>query len=127
MEQTENTFRTDGESDAIRLEELGYEETFERSMSVWENFSLGFTYLSPVVGVYPVFALSMAAGGPPMIWWYVIAACGQMLVCLVFSEIVSQFPIAGGLYPWARRLVGKRWSWMAGWIYGWALFTTAAG
>ena len=62
-----------------------------------------------------------------MIWWDLIAGCGQMLVCLIFGEIVSQFPIAGGLYPWGRRLVGRRWSWMAGWIYGWALFTTVAG
>ncbi len=48
-------------------------------------------------------------------------------VCLVFTnEVVSQFPISGGLYPWARRLVGKRWAWMAGWIYGWALLVSIA-
>jgi amino acid transporter len=113
--------------DAERLEALGYSSKFERSMTLWENFSLGFTYLSPVVGVYSVFALAMATGGPPMIWWYVIAGCGQMLVCLIFGEIASEFPIAGGLYPWGRRLVGKGWSWMVGWIYAWALFTTIAG
>jgi len=97
-------------SDADRLEALGYNSTFERSMTLWQNVSLGFTYLSPVVGVYSVFALAMATAGPPMIWWYVIAGCGQMLVCLTFGEIASEFPIAGGLYPWGRRLVGKRWS-----------------
>ena len=26
-------------------------------MGLWENFALGFTYLSPVVGIYSVFAL----------------------------------------------------------------------
>jgi len=46
---------------------------------------------------------------------------------MIFGEIVSQFPIAGGLYPWARRLVGKRWAWMAGWVYLWALCSTIAG
>src|SRR5471030_2944207 len=96
-------------------------------MSKWENFSLGFTYLSPVVGVYTIFATAFIAGGPPMWWTYLLVGLGQLLVCLIFSEVVSQFPISGGLYPWARRLVGKRWSWMAGWIYGWALFTTVAG
>lgn len=116
-----------GQSEAARLRALGYSSTFERSMNGWQNFSLGFTYLSPVVGVYSVFALALTTGGPPMIWWYLIAGAGQWLVCLIFGEIVSQFPISGGLYPWARRLVGKRWSWMAGWIYGWALFTTVAG
>jgi amino acid transporter len=112
--------------DDDELSALGYTAQFERSMSLWENFALGFTYLSPVVGVYSVFGIGMAAGGPPMIWWYLIAALGQFIVCLTFCEVVSQFPISGGLYPWCRRLVGKKWAWMAGWVYGWALFTSIA-
>jgi len=114
------------DADAEQLKTLGYAAKFDRSMTLWENFALGFTYLSPVVGVYSVFDVGMAAGGPPMIWSYFLAAFGQFIVCLTFCEVVSQFPISGGLYPWARRLVGKRWAWMAGWIYGWALFTSIA-
>jgi amino acid transporter len=114
------------DDDAAQLAALGYTARFDRKMSLWENFALGFTYLSPVVGVYSVFTLGMTLGGPPMFWSYFLAAAGQFLVCLVFCEVVSQFPISGGLYPWARRLVGKKWAWMAGWIYGWALFTTIA-
>src|SRR3954468_7663447 len=113
-------------SDAEQLAELGYESRFERRMGLWENFALGFTYLSPVVGVYSTFALAFAAGGPPMIWSIVIAAVGQLLVALVFSEVVAQFPVAGGVYPWARRLIGRRWAWITGWIYGWALIATVA-
>ncbi len=112
--------------DDAQLAALGYTSNFDRSMSVWQNFALGFTYLSPVVGVYSVFALSLQAGGPPMVWSYLLAGAGQMMVCLIFSEIVAQFPISGGIYPWTRRLVGKRWAWMAGWIYAWALFITIA-
>lgn len=110
--------------DAEQLRALGYTSNFERSMSKWENFSLGFTYLSPVVGVYSVFAAAVVAGGPAMWWTYLLVGLGQLLVCLVYGEIVSQFPISGGLYPWARRLVGKRWAWMAGWVYAWALCAT---
>ena len=124
MGDTEMEFPLDQDEQELRA--LGYTSQFERSMSLWENFALGFTYLSPVVGVYSVFAIGMTAGGPPMIWWYVIAALGQLLVCLTFCEVVSQFPISGGLYPWCRRLVGRKWAWMAGWIYGWALFTSVA-
>ena len=112
--------------DAEQLRALGYVSHFDRTMSKWENFSLGFTYLSPVVGVYSLFAFALVAGGPPMFWWYLLVGIGQMFVCLVFCEVVSQFPISGGLYPWARRLVGKRWAWMAGWIYGWALLVSIA-
>jgi len=112
--------------DAEQLRALGYVSHFDRSMSIWENFALGFTYLSPVVGVYSIFATTFAAGGPPMWWTYLLVGIGQLLVCLVFGEVVSQFPISGGIYPWARRLFGKRWAWMAGWIYGWALFVSLA-
>jgi amino acid transporter len=114
------------DSDSAQLEALGYHASFDRRISLWENFALGFTYLSPVVGVYSVFDVGISAGGPPMIFAYPLAGIGQFLVCLVFCEVVSQFPISGGLYPWARRLVGKRWAWMAGWLYGWALFISIA-
>jgi amino acid transporter len=125
MKSADSTDASEG-ADAQQLRALGYTAKFDRSMSLWENFALGFTYLSPVVGVYSVFDVGMMAGGPPMIWSYFLAAFGQFLVCLIFCEVVSQFPISGGLYPWARRLVGKHWAWMAGWIYGWALITTIA-
>ena len=114
------------DADAAQLRALGYTSKFDRTMSELENFSLGFTYLSPVVGVYSLFAFALAAGGPPMFWWYLLVAIGQLFVCLVFGEVVSQFPISGGLYPWSRRLVGKRWAWMAGWVYGLALIVTIA-
>jgi amino acid transporter len=113
--------------DSAQLEALGYDSKFDRSMSMWANFSLGFTYLSPVVGVYTLFAIAFAAGGPAMFWTYLFVGIGQLFVAMVFGEIVSQFPIAGGLYPWARRLVGRRWAWMAGWVYLWALCSTIAG
>jgi amino acid transporter len=112
------------DADSAQLQALGYNSKFDRTMSLWQNFSLGFTNLSPVVGVYTVFALAITAGGPPMFWSYIGVGFGQLLVCLVFGEVVSQFPISGGIYPWARRLVGKRWAWMAGWFYLLALCTT---
>jgi amino acid transporter len=101
------------DSDAEQLRKLGYTSNFNRSMSLWENFALGFTYLSPVVGVYTLFGLCLAAGGPPMFWAYLLVGCGQLLVCLIFGEVVSQFPISGGVYPgpavwWAS--AGRGWS-----------------
>jgi amino acid transporter len=115
------------DADAEHLSSLGYRPQFRREMSLWANFALGFTYLSPVVGIYTLFAIGLATGGPAMIWWLVIVGLGQLLVALVFGEIVSQFPVAGGVYPWARRLWGRKWAWMTGWVYLIALLTTIAG
>lgn len=115
------------DADRQQLAALGYEAQFERAMSLWANFSLGFTYLSPVVGIYALFAVAIATAGPPAVWSLVIAGTGQFLVALVFAEVVAQFPIAGGVYAWTRRLIGKRYAWMAGWVYIWALLFTVAG
>ncbi|UTX53124.1 APC family permease [Leucobacter aridicollis] len=111
-------------ADDEHLSVLGYEGKFDRSMSLWANFALGFTYLSPLVGVYSLLAMALSTGGPPSIWWIVIVACGQLLVSLVFGEVVSQYPIHGGVYPWARRLWGRRYAWMAAWVYIWAMIVT---
>ncbi|MFF5987279.1 APC family permease [Prauserella flavalba] len=116
----------DVSSDAQQLAALGYTSEFRRDMSLWANFSLGFTYLSPVVGIYTLFAVSLAVGGPPMIWSLLIVGLGQLLVALVFGEVVSQYPIAGGIYPWARRLWGPKWAWLTGWVYAIALLVTIA-
>jgi amino acid transporter len=110
--------------DTEHLNALGYEDSFHRSMTLWGNFALGFTYLSPLVGIYSLFALALSAGGPPSIFWLVIVGAGQLLVSLVFSEVVSQYPIHGGIYPWTRRLWGRRYAWMAAWVYIWAMIVS---
>jgi amino acid transporter len=122
----EQAGRVDRDEDAARLAELGYEPQFNREMSMAANFALGFTYLSPVVGVYALFAFALAEAGPPMLWSFFIVGAGQFLVALVFGEVVSQYPLAGGVYPWARRLWGRRYAWLTGWVYAWALLITVA-
>lgn len=117
---------TASDDDSGQLDELGYSSEFHRDMSPWANFSIGFTYLSPVVSTYTLFVVALPLGGPPMIWSFLLAGAGQLMVALVFSEVVAQYPIAGGVYPWARRLWGQRWAWMSGWVYLVALLVTIA-
>ena len=111
-------------ADDAQLAALGYAGEFERSMGLWANMALGFTYLSPLVGVYSLFAYSLSIGGPPAIWWIVIVGVGQLLVSLVFGEVVSQYPLAGGIYPWTRRLWNRRYAWIVSWVYIWAIIVT---
>ncbi|MFD1214287.1 APC family permease [Arthrobacter sp. GCM10027362] len=116
------------DEDAEHLASLGYsyDQQFKREMTFWGNVSLGFTYLSPVVGIYSLFAASLGMAGPPMFWSLLIVGGGQLLVATVFGEIVSTYPVAGGVYPWARRLWGRKWGWMNGWVYLCALLVTIA-
>jgi amino acid transporter len=116
--------RAGAPDDEAQLAALGYSGEFHRSMGLWANMALGFTYLSPLVGVYSLWAFSLSIGGPPAIWWIVIVGIGQLLVALVFGEVVSQYPLAGGIYPWTRRLWNRRYAWVVSWIYIWAVVVT---
>jgi amino acid transporter len=116
--------RAGGTQDEAQLAALGYSGELHRRMGLWANMALGFTYLSPLVGVYSLFAYSLSIGGPPSIWWIVIVGAGQLAVALVFGEVVSQYPLAGGIYPWTRRLWNRRYAWVVSWIYIWAVIVT---
>src|SRR5947208_790536 len=113
-------------ADAAQLASFGYRQQLTRALGLWSNFSLGFTYLSPVVGVYTLFAFGLATAGPAFIWTIPIVVAGQFLVVLTFGEVTSQYPIAGGIYQWCKQLLGDRYAWFAGWFYIWALLVTIA-
>lgn len=102
----------------------GGTEQFKRDMGFLSTLSVGFTYLSPMAAICALMPFALVHGGPAAIWWIAIAAVGQMLVALVFGDVVSQYPLAGGLYPWCRRLWGRRYAWMAAWVYLAALVVT---
>jgi len=111
-------------TDEAHLAALGYSGEFRRSMSLWSNIALGFTYLSPLVGVYSLFSYSLSLGGPPSLWWLFIVGAGQLMVAMVFGEVVSQYPLAGGIYPWTRRLWNRKFAWVVSWVYIWAIIVT---
>jgi amino acid transporter len=112
--------------DAAQLAALGYRQQLTRAVGLWQNFTVGFTYLSPIAGVYPLFAYGLATAGPAFFWTMPIVLLGQFMVMLVFAEVASQFPIAGGIFQWTKRLIGPRYAWMSGWLYTWALLVTVA-
>lgn len=104
------------DADAERLRELGYEQRLRRRLRGFDNVALGFATISPVVGLYAVAFVGTTVAGPAWIWVLPIALLGQCLLLCVYSELASQFPIAGGTYQWSRRLVGGAYGWFSGWV-----------
>ena len=111
-------------ADERQLAELGYRQQLSRSLGLLSNFAVGFTYLSPIVGVYTLFAFGVATAGPAYFWSYPIVLIGQFLVVFTFGEVASQYPLAGGIFQWSKRLVGPRYAFMSGWMYTRALVIT---
>lgn len=114
-------------TDETLLEGFGYKQELRRSLSLWTNFAVGFAFISPVVGLYAIIGLATFAAGPAWVWALPIVLAGQLLVATLFAELASEFPIAGGIYQWSRRLAGQRYAWFAGWAYMWTvMFTVTA-
>ncbi|WP_017348762.1 amino acid permease [Pantoea sp. A4] len=114
-------------SEDARLLALGYRPEFKRVLGLFADFSLGYSYMSPMAGVFALFSTALVAAGPPFFWTMLAVLAGQVFVCLVFAEAASAFPVAGGIYQWARRLGGERWGFLTAWIYLFALIGTGAG
>lgn len=104
------------DADAARLRELGYEQQLERRLRVFDNVALGFSGISPVVGLYAVVLVGTALAGPAWVWVLPVALAGQCLLLTVYAQLARDFPIAGGAYQWTRRLVGPRYGWFTGWV-----------
>jgi amino acid transporter len=102
--------------DAARLAELGYRQELARRLRFFDNVAMGFAAISPVVGLYGVVFVGTVVAGPAWVWVLPIALAGQCLLLAVYSELASEFPIAGGAYQWSRRLLGGAYGWFSGWV-----------
>ena len=109
-----------------RLNALGYRSELKRVLSFFDNFSVAFSYLSPMVGIYSLYTLGLGTGGPRYIWTMPIVVAFMTLVALVFGELASEYPLSGALYQYGKYNVGPRYGWYVGWIYGFALLATVA-
>src|SRR2546423_6612980 len=117
-----------GASEDARLESLGYKPQLNRVLGFFSNFAVAFTYLSPMVGIYSLFLLGVATGGPAYLWLAIIPVVGMLFVALVFGELASHYPVAGAPFPESKVHICARSGRVVGWVY-WvaALCTPAAG
>lgn len=97
-----------------------------REFSLWSAFAFAFAFISPIVALYGIFGLALAAAGPSFWWGFALVFGGQLLVALVFAMLVSRWPLEGSIYQWSRRLLGTTYGWLAGWVYMWTLVIAMA-
>jgi amino acid transporter len=95
---------------------IDYTRGLNRGMGLFHSVALGFGAVSPVIGLYSTAAIGMALAGASWLWVLPIALAGNCLLLYLYSELATQFPMAGGAYQWTRRLIGPRYAWFAGWF-----------
>ena len=113
-------------SDTGELAGFGYKQELDRSLGRFSSFAAGFSYISILTGMFELFAFGYAQAGPPMWWTWIIVLTGQMLVALCFAELAGQYPLAGSVYNWSKRLGSDFTAWMTGWVYIIGAFVTVA-
>jgi amino acid transporter len=113
--------------DTAQLAKFGYKQDLRRSLGFFSTFAIAFSFISATNGFYALFSWGMTAGGPAgLIWQWPIIVFGQFMVALVFAEAASHYPLAGGIYQWAKRFMGGDYGWFVAWVFIWALLATIA-
>ena len=110
----------------VPVEHVHDDHRLKREFSLWSAFAFSFAFISPIVALYGIFGLSYSTAGPSFWWNFLIVFGGQLLVALVFAELVSRWPVEGSIFQWSRRLLGSAYGWMAGWFYMWTLVVAMA-
>jgi urea carboxylase system permease len=102
--------------DSDELAGFGYKQELDRSLGSFSSFAAGFSYISILTGVFELFGFGFANAGPAVWWSWLVVLGGQMCVALCFAELAGQFPLAGSVYQWSKRIGTDFASWMTGWI-----------
>ncbi len=102
--------------DSSELAGFGYKQELDRSLGSFSSFAAGFSYISILTGVFELFGFGFNNAGPAVWWSWLVVFGGQMCVALCFAELAGQFPLAGSVYQWSKRIGSDFTSWMTGWI-----------
>src|SRR3984957_4348578 len=102
--------------DSGELAGFGYKQELDRSLGSFSSFAAGFSYISILTGVIELFGFGVSFAGPAVWWSWLVVFAGQMCVALCFAELAGQFPLAGSVYQWSKRISSDAVSWMTGWI-----------
>jgi amino acid transporter len=99
----------------------GESETLLRDYNLRHAASQAFAQVSPIVGLYGIFAVGLMTVGPSFWWGLLIGFIGQLLVALTYGQLASRWALEGSMFQWSRKLLGGTYGWAAGWGYIWVL------
>jgi urea carboxylase system permease len=98
------------------LSEFGYKQELDRSIGKFASFAAGISYISILTGVFQLFFFGFALGGPAYWWTWPMVFAGQVMVALLFAELAANYPVAGSIYNWGKRVGNATIAWLGGWM-----------
>lgn len=121
------------DQDALQLENIGVAPSkMKRNFNIWSLLFMSFCTSVTWEALSATIAQALTSGGSSsLVWGYIAAALGAMLIVVCLAEYSSMIPTAGGQYHYVAELAPLKmrriFSWYAGWItmIGWVLCVTA--
>ena len=107
---------TTSAGDSDELAEFGYKQELDRSIGKFASFAAGISYISILTGTFQLFFFGFAFGGPAYWWTWPMVFAGQLMVALSFAELAANFPVAGSIYNWGKKLASATVAWLGGWM-----------
>src|SRR5579862_5787684 len=114
-------------SDAEYLAKLGYKQELKRDLGLFSAFGVQFSSIAVTSSMFTTLVVGLAFFGPASFWSWVIGGTLQVFaVGLAVAELVSAYPLAGGVYQINNRILsqarsafvrrfGQSVSWQSGW------------
>ena len=105
----------------------GYKPQLHRSLKFVSSFAVSFSFMSVLMGVFANYGYLLGKAGAFGIWTWVLVACGQTIVSLVFAELACCVPLTGAIYNWNGKLGHPAAAWIAGWLIAFAYIIGTVG
>ncbi len=97
-----------------------------REFSLWSAFAFAFAFISPIVALYGIFGLALAAAGPSFWWGFRVGVRRTVTGRAGVRDAGVALALEGSIYQWSRRLLGTTYGWLGGWVYMWTLVIAMA-
>lgn len=113
----EPTERAPGSDEAL-LEKMGYKQELSRSLGFFSSFGIQFSSIAIASSTFTTLIVGLGFFGPASFWSFVIGGALQVFtVGLAVAQLVSAYPLAGGVYQITGRITGRPWlAWQTGWL-----------
>jgi amino acid transporter len=95
-------------SDTEYLAKLGYKQELKRDLGLFSAFGVQFSSIAVTSAMFTTLIVGLAFFGPASFWSWVIGGTLQVFaVGLAVAELVSAYPLAGGVYQINNRILGQ--------------------
>jgi len=103
--------------DLDELSSLGYKQELRRTLGFFSSFGVQFSMMAVGSTLLLTLSLGMNVFGPAMITSWVVGGILQLILGAAIAQLVSAYPLAGGVYQIIARLSGQRaLAWQTGWL-----------